>query len=88
MADEWPDDPVRVMNLCFAAARLRDRARFETNARLLVSIQRQAPTARVQAWIEHDLRDLATQADLSGPWLDELMAKADRLPGGGNGHRK
>ena len=87
MADEWPDDPVRVMNLCFAAARLRDRARFESNARLLVAIQQQAPTARVQAWIDHELRDLATQADLSGPWLEELTAQAPRLPGGGNGHR-
>jgi RNA polymerase sigma factor (sigma-70 family) len=84
-ADEWPDDPVRVMNLCFAAARLQDADRFEQNARLLLSIQRQSPSMRVQAWIDDMLGPLAAAAGLSEAGWKRLASEvgAPAAPGAG-----
>ncbi len=87
VADEWPDDPVRVMNICFAAARLRDRARLDRHARLLLSIQRQSPRPRVQGWIDAELRQLASDAGCPEGWLDELAGAVDREPGNGETDR-
>jgi len=78
-ADEWPDDPVRVMNLCFSAARLGDAGSFERNARLLISIHRQSPTERVQTWIDGMLLPLAADAGLSAPDRKQLAAEIDAL---------
>jgi RNA polymerase sigma factor (sigma-70 family) len=74
-ADQWPDDPVRVMNVCFAAARLGKVERFDQNARLLISIQRQSPAPRVQAWIDDMLAPLAADAGLSAAAWKELAAE-------------
>jgi tetratricopeptide (TPR) repeat protein len=73
--DEWPDDPVRAMNLCFASARLGDVTLFNQNARLLISIQQQSPTERVQTWIDTMLGPLAADAGLSNAGWKELAAE-------------
>jgi len=64
-ADEWPADPVRVMNACYAAARLGLRARFEDNARALRRMHELRPTTQVAGWIHHELPKLADALGLS-----------------------
>ena len=81
-ADEWPDDPVRVMNVCFAAARLADRPRFERAARLLFSIQRTAPTERVADWLSSLLPELARDLGLPDGWA-RAQLRSSGLPDGG-----
>ncbi len=70
-ADEWPDDPVRAMNLCFASARLGDRDRFETYVGLLCGLQRRHPEDSVARWIDQPLRALARDLGLAD---DEFAA--------------
>lgn len=72
-ADEWPDDPARLMNTCFAAARLVDAPRFARAARELALLQRHAPEARVAAWLETLLPSLARDLGLPGDWTRELL---------------
>jgi RNA polymerase sigma factor (sigma-70 family) len=72
-ADEWPEDPVRVMNTCFAAARLSDTARFERAARDLAGLQRHAPSERVADWLAHLLPALARDLGLPDGRVAELL---------------
>ncbi|MCB9897694.1 MAG: sigma-70 family RNA polymerase sigma factor [Planctomycetes bacterium] len=58
-ADEWPDDPVRIMNVCFATARLQRAERFVAAARRLLEVQREHPAPVVGSWIDHELPHLA-----------------------------
>ena len=80
-ADEWPDDPARVMNVCFAAARLGDRARFEHSARQLADLQRDAPTTRVSDWLASLLPQLAGDLGLPEDWTRDLLSSCG-LPDG------
>lgn len=72
-ADEWPDDPARLMNTCFAAARLVDAPRFAQAARQLAQLQRHAPEARVADWLDRLLPSLARDLGLPGDWARELI---------------
>ena len=72
-ADEWPDDPARLVNVCFAAARLGDRGRFERSARQLAEIQRTAPAERVADWLSSLIPQLARDLALPEAWTRELF---------------
>ncbi len=80
-ADEWPEDPVRVMNVCFAATRLGDSARFEHAVRNLAGLQRHAPSERVADWLAHLLPALARDLGLDEGRVRELLDSSD-LPDG------
>ncbi|HTE05498.1 MAG TPA: sigma-70 family RNA polymerase sigma factor [Planctomycetota bacterium] len=58
---EWPDDPVRVMNLCYASARLGDATRFARYAGDLGTLQLRNPSERVGAWLADELAALAAE---------------------------
>lgn len=78
-ADTWPDDPVRVMNVCFAAARLKMVRRFEEHAAILASLHAAQPSTAVQGWIDGPLRDMAREMGLSDRRIDSLT-RSDRAP--------
>ncbi|MGQ0552949.1 MAG: sigma-70 family RNA polymerase sigma factor [Planctomycetota bacterium] len=63
-ADEWPDDPVRVMNVAYAAARLGERERFVRAAARLAALHAAEPSPRVRAWLRDDLPRLARECRL------------------------
>jgi RNA polymerase sigma factor (sigma-70 family) len=81
-ADEWPDDPARVLNTCFAAARLADRERFERATIHLCAIQRDAPTERVADWLASLLPELARDLGLAENWSRAHLASCGLLPDG------
>ncbi len=64
-ASEWPEDPVRVMNLCYASARLGDASRFARYAADLTTLYRHTPSDRVRAWLDTELPSLAAEVGLS-----------------------
>lgn len=73
---DWPDDPVRLMNLCFATARLGDRPAFEAHAQRLVAFEARAPQPRVQAWIGSDLPSLAAAVGMGPGAFRALVTSA------------
>lgn len=77
-AEIWPIDPVRVTNLCFAAARLLDVGLFESSVRELAAIHAAEPSAMVASWIDGPLRDLGRDLSLPEGRLDELVAAAPK----------
>ena len=83
-AADWPDDPVRVMNVCYATARLGDAEGFEAHARRLVAIQAREQHPRVSTWIDEELPRLADVLGLSRESLDNAIASArtERAPNG------
>lgn len=80
-AATWPDDPVRVMNECFASARLGDRSRFRGAAQQLIELQASEPSALVQSWIEGPLRNLADDVGLPPGRIDDLIGSAETTDG-------
>ena len=78
-AATWPDDPVRVMNVCYAAARLGKVRRFEEHAARLAALNAAEPSTRVQGWIDGPLRDLAHDMGLSSRRIESLI-RSDRAP--------
>lgn len=84
-ADEWPDDPVQTMNLCYAAARMEDAPRFQENVSRLVSLNGRAPSHRVQSWIDGELPGLARDLGMSPDHLCSLLAPPDEASGAGTG---
>lgn len=58
-ADEWPDDPVRLMNVCFATARLALPERFVAAAQRLVQVHGRQPGSVVETWVADELPHLA-----------------------------
>jgi RNA polymerase sigma factor (sigma-70 family) len=76
-ADEWPGDPVQVMNVCYAAARTGDVSRFEENVRQLASIEHQSPSPRVESWISGELPGLARDLNLDPNRLCTMLAPPD-----------
>ena len=87
-ADEWPDDPARVMNLCFASARLGDEARFETYVGVLCNLQRQHPEDSVARWIDKPLRALARDLGLANDTFTAMLGDVldPDLPGADEDH--
>ncbi len=77
-AEVWPDDPVRVTNLCFATARLNDVALFESSVRTLARIHAAEPSPQVRSWIDGPLRALAHDLALSEQRIEELIAAPPR----------
>lgn len=73
-ADEWPADPVQVMNVCYAAARTGDVPRFEANVQHLACIERQQPSSRVKSWMDGELPGLAAALKLKTNHLCKLLA--------------
>ncbi|MFT7463202.1 MAG: RNA polymerase sigma factor (sigma-70 family) [Pseudohongiellaceae bacterium] len=73
-ADEWPADPVQVMNVCYAAARLGDVSRFEAHVQHLACIERQTPSPRVRSWMSGELSGLAHALKLDSNHLCTLLA--------------
>jgi predicted Zn-dependent protease len=72
--DEWPGDPVQVMNICYAAARTGDVALFEENVRHLTSIALRTPSLSVESWISGELPGLARDLKLSPDRLRTMFA--------------
>ena len=72
--DGWPDDPVRLMNVCFATARLQLGERFTSAARQLIDGHRRQPAAVVDGWIRDELPQLAAQLGIP---LDRVGAGQD-----------
>ncbi len=79
-ADEWPQDAVRVMNLCYAAARLGQARRFEAGVTLLCEIQRGRPDATVARWLADQLPRLAAECALEGPAVRAALAEFRARP--------
>lgn|GEM_PF-1309046 len=73
-AADWPDDPARIMNVCYATTRLDDAEGFESHVRQLVAIQAREQHPRVSAWINEELPRLGARLGLSGDRLDTMMA--------------
>lgn len=73
---DWPDDPVRIMNVCYATARLGDAEGFENHVRRLVAIQAREQRPRVSAWIQEDLPRLADALGLSKGHLNTVIDSA------------
>ena len=84
-ADEWPDDPVQVMNLCYAAARMDDVPRFEENVSRLVSLSGRSPGQRVQSWIEGELPGLARDLGMAPDHFRSLLNPPGQASGSGAG---
>lgn len=80
-ADEWPADPVRVMNACYASARLGLRTRFQTNANRLRELQSTRPSSQVAGWIHHELPKLAGALGLSPNRLEALRPEDEQSHG-------
>ena len=80
-ADEWPDDPVRVMNVCYASARLSEREVFARHARLACALYRSEPTTRVACWIDEPLRELSQVVGLGAAFVDEVLREEGLEPG-------
>lgn len=72
-ADEWPDDPVRMMNICFGTARLGDVPGFEGALVQLAELHERDPQVRVAAWIDGECRALAHDLALPAGRVDELL---------------
>ena len=72
-ADEWPDDPARLVNVCFASARLSDVARFESAARQLADVQSRAPSERVADWLSSLIPQLARDLGRPETFARELL---------------
>ncbi|GJM22116.1 MAG: hypothetical protein DHS20C15_20310 [Planctomycetota bacterium] len=81
-ADEWPDDPVRLMNVCFGTARLGDVSGFEAALVQLAEVHERDPQLRVAAWIDGECRALAHDLALPTGRVDALLRDA---LGGTNG---
>lgn len=76
-ADEWPDDPVRLMNACFGTARLGRVADFENALLSLARVHAAEPQLRVAAWLDGECRALAHDLSLPAQRVDELLRMAD-----------
>lgn len=81
---DWPDDPVRHMNICYATARLGNAEGFESHVRRLVALNVASPQPRVQAWIDRELQPLAQAVGLQGERLNTLVLSAREDAADGN----
>ncbi len=72
-ADEWPEDAVRLTNVCTAAARLQKTDVFKQSLLELVGIQSRQPTDQVATWLGGLLRALAEDVGVSGADYDALL---------------
>lgn len=72
-ADEWPEDPVRLTNVCTAAARLQEKDVFTQSLRELVGVHARQPSDQVASWLQGLLRALAEDVGVQGADYDALL---------------
>lgn len=73
-ADEWPEDPVRLTNVCTAAARLQKKDVFEQSLVELVDVHVRRPSDQVATWLQGLLRALAEDVGVYGADYDALLS--------------